>query len=32
MKISELFGKGRPLFSFEVYPPKTEAGAATLGG
>ena len=30
MKISELFGKGRPLFSFEVYPPKTEAGAATL--
>jgi methylenetetrahydrofolate reductase (NADPH) len=30
MKISELFGKGRPIFSFEVYPPKTEAGAATL--
>jgi methylenetetrahydrofolate reductase (NADPH) len=30
VKISELFGKGRPLFSFEVYPPKTEAGAATL--
>jgi methylenetetrahydrofolate reductase (NADPH) len=30
MKISELFGKGHPLFSFEVYPPKTEAGAATL--
>ncbi|HJX66147.1 MAG TPA: methylenetetrahydrofolate reductase [NAD(P)H] [Polyangia bacterium] len=30
MKISELFGKGRPIFSFEVYPPKTEAGAVTL--
>jgi methylenetetrahydrofolate reductase (NADPH) len=30
VKISKLFGKGRPLFSFEVYPPKTEAGAATL--
>jgi len=30
MKISELFGKGAPIFSFEVYPPKTEAGAATL--
>jgi methylenetetrahydrofolate reductase (NADPH) len=30
MKINELFGKGRPIFSFEVYPPKTEAGAVTL--
>ena len=30
MKISELFGKGRPLFSFEFFPPKTEAGAANL--
>jgi methylenetetrahydrofolate reductase (NADPH) len=30
MKIRDLFGQGRPLFSFEVYPPKTEAGVATL--
>jgi methylenetetrahydrofolate reductase (NADPH) len=30
MKISELFGKGRPLFSFEFFPPKTEAGVANL--
>ena len=30
MKISELFGKGAPLFSFEFFPPKTEAGVATL--
>jgi methylenetetrahydrofolate reductase (NADPH) len=30
MKISELFGKGTPLFSFEFFPPKTEAGVANL--
>jgi methylenetetrahydrofolate reductase (NADPH) len=30
MKISELFGQGRPLFSFEFFPPKTEAGIANL--
>lgn len=30
MKIRELFGKGRPLFSFEFFPPKTEAGATNL--
>lgn len=30
MKIRELFQTGRRLFSFEFFPPKTEAGAATL--
>lgn len=30
MKIQELFGRGRPLFSFEFFPPKTEAGAQNL--
>jgi len=30
MKISELFATGRPRFSFEFFPPKTEAGAASL--
>jgi methylenetetrahydrofolate reductase (NADPH) len=30
MKIRDLFGKGRPLFSFEFFPPKTEAGIANL--
>jgi methylenetetrahydrofolate reductase (NADPH) len=30
MKISALFAKSRPLFSFEFFPPKTEAGAASL--
>jgi methylenetetrahydrofolate reductase (NADPH) len=30
MKIRDLLGKGRPLFSFEFFPPKTEAGAANL--
>jgi methylenetetrahydrofolate reductase (NADPH) len=30
MKIRELFGRGRRLFSFEFFPPKTEAGGATL--
>ena len=30
MKISNLFVSGKPLFSFEFFPPKTEAGAANL--
>ena len=30
MKIRELFKAGRRLFSFEFFPPKSEAGAATL--
>jgi methylenetetrahydrofolate reductase (NADPH) len=30
MKIGELFKAGRRLFSFEFFPPKSEAGAATL--
>jgi methylenetetrahydrofolate reductase (NADPH) len=30
MKIGELFRAGRRLFSFEFFPPKTDAGAATL--
>ena len=30
MKISALFATGKPLFSFEFFPPKTEAGAANL--
>jgi len=30
MKISDLFTSGKRLFSFEFFPPKTEAGAANL--
>lgn len=30
MKISELFGRGRPVFSFEFFPPKTDEGLSTL--
>jgi methylenetetrahydrofolate reductase (NADPH) len=30
MKISKLFGNGRRLFSFEFFPPKTEAGRLSL--
>jgi len=30
MKIKDLFGKGRPVFSFEFFPPKDEAGVANL--
>jgi methylenetetrahydrofolate reductase (NADPH) len=30
MKIRDLFKSGRRLFSFEFFPPKSEAGAATL--
>jgi methylenetetrahydrofolate reductase (NADPH) len=30
MKIKDLFGRGKPLFSFEFFPPKDEAGVAAL--
>ena len=30
MKIKDLLGKGRPSVSFEFFPPKTDAGIATL--
>ena len=30
MKITDLFAPGKRLFSFEFFPPKTEAGAANL--
>jgi methylenetetrahydrofolate reductase (NADPH) len=30
MKISDLFARNQPLFSFEFFPPKTEAGVASL--
>jgi methylenetetrahydrofolate reductase (NADPH) len=30
MKISKLFGNGRKIFSFEFFPPKTEAGRQSL--
>jgi methylenetetrahydrofolate reductase (NADPH) len=30
MKISDLFASGKRLFSFEFFPPKSEAGAANL--
>ena len=30
MKISELHGNGKPVFSFEFFPPKTDKGAANL--
>jgi methylenetetrahydrofolate reductase (NADPH) len=30
MRISQMHGRGRPVFSFEFFPPKTEAGAAKL--
>src|SRR5512134_3980079 len=30
MKIRDLFTQRRPLFSFEFFPPKTEAGAVRL--
>jgi methylenetetrahydrofolate reductase (NADPH) len=30
MKISRLFGNGRRIFSFEFFPPKTEAGRQNL--
>ena len=30
VKIRDLFAKGKPLFSFEFFPPKTDAGMANL--
>ncbi len=30
MKIRDLFGSGKPVFSFEFFPPKDEAGAEAL--
>src|SRR5580765_2982322 len=30
VKIRSLFGQGRPLFSFEFFPPKTDAGMVKL--
>ncbi|MEO8214097.1 MAG: methylenetetrahydrofolate reductase [NAD(P)H], partial [Myxococcales bacterium] len=30
MKIRDLFSQGKPLFSFEFFPPKTDAGMANL--
>ena len=30
MRIDQLFGGGRPLFSFEFFPPKTAAGVESL--
>jgi methylenetetrahydrofolate reductase (NADPH) len=30
MRIRDLFSGGRPLFSFEFFPPKTDTGAANL--
>ncbi len=30
MRISDLFGRGEPVFSFEFFPPKTEGGFRSL--
>src|SRR5436190_6113599 len=30
MRIAELFGRGRPVFSFEFFPPKTDEAAAGM--
>ena len=30
MRIAERFGRGRPVFSFEFFPPKTDAGFQAL--
>lgn len=30
MRITELFGSGKPLFSFEFFPPKTQVGEDSL--
>jgi methylenetetrahydrofolate reductase (NADPH) len=30
VRIAELYGHGRPVFSFEFFPPKTDAGYETL--
>jgi methylenetetrahydrofolate reductase (NADPH) len=30
MRISELYGRGRPVYSFEFFPPRTDEGFASL--
>ena len=30
MRIAELFGRGRPVFSFEFFPPKTDEAASSM--
>ena len=30
MRIRDVYGAGRPVFSFEFFPPKTEKGEANL--
>ncbi len=30
MKIAELFGRGRPVFSFEFFPPRTDDAASSM--
>ena len=30
MRVSQLYGRGRPIFSFEFFPPKTEKGVEAL--
>ena len=30
MRVADLYGHGRPVFSFEFFPPRTEKGAASL--
>ena len=30
MRIAELFGRGRPVFSFEFFPPKTDDAASSM--
>ncbi|MBP5604928.1 MAG: methylenetetrahydrofolate reductase [Ruminiclostridium sp.] len=30
MKVSELFGKGRAVLAFEVFPPKKTSGVETV--
>ena len=30
MQVSTLFGQGKPTFSFEFFPPKSEAASDTL--
>jgi methylenetetrahydrofolate reductase (NADPH) len=30
MRIAELYGRGRPVFSFEFFPPKTDRGFSSL--
>ena len=30
MRIADLYGQGRPIYSFEFFPPKTEKGGENL--